>query len=67
MFLYKIEAEGEGFPRSLVIVIAEHEEGAFAAADQLLEKSAGRQVEATHLAIVEKKRLEKGNGYTIQL
>ena len=66
MFLYRLEAKGKGFPDSIVIVLAETEEAAFQAADGLLEKNAAGLIEVEQIAIVEKKRVEAGNGYVIE-
>src|SRR4051812_21185360 len=62
MFLYRMEAKGKGFPDSIVVVLAESEEAAFKEADGLLEKNAVGLIEVGDIAIVEKKRVEAGNG-----
>jgi len=67
MFLYKLEASGQGFPPSQVIVVAADEEAAFLAADALLEKNALGFIEVEQIALVEKKRLEASNGYVLEL
>jgi hypothetical protein len=66
MYLYKVEAKGKGFPDAHVIVLAEDEEKAFTAAEDLLQKSALGFIEVTEIAIVEKKRAEKANGYVLE-
>ncbi|KEO83947.1 DUF3906 family protein [Tumebacillus flagellatus] len=66
MYLYKLEAKGKGFPDAFVIVLAEDEEGAFQAADQLLQRNALGLIEVSEIAIVEKKRAEKANGYVLE-
>lgn len=66
MFLYRLEAQGEGFAPSVVIVVAEDEEQAFQQAEGLLERNALGFIQITDIAIVEKKRIEKGSGYVIE-
>jgi len=66
MYLYKLEARGKGFPESTLILVAENEEAAFAAADDVLQKNALAIIEIEDIALVEKKRIEKGNGYVIE-
>lgn len=67
MFLYRLEATGKGFAPSKVIVLAESEEGAFQAAEALLERNALGLIEVEEFALVEKKRVESGNGYVIEI
>lgn len=66
MYLYKLEARGKGFSDAFVIVLAEHEEEAFQAADQLLQRNALGLIEVKEIAIVEKKRAEQANGYVLE-
>jgi len=66
MFLYRLEASGQGFPSSQVVVVAEDEEQAFQAAESLLERNAHGLIQIKDIAIVEKKRLEKGSGYILE-
>ncbi|PWK11251.1 uncharacterized protein DUF3906 [Tumebacillus permanentifrigoris] len=67
MYLYKLEAKGKGFSDAHVIVLAEDEEKAFAAADELLQRNALALIEVQEIAIVEKKRAEKANGYVVEV
>lgn len=66
MFLYRLEAKGQGFRDATVIVAAEDEEQAFQQAEGLLQKNALGLVQVEEFALVEKKRLEKGSGYVIE-
>lgn len=66
MFLYRLEARGDGFADSTVIVIADGEEQAFTQAQALLERNALGLITIVEFAIVEKKRLEPGNGYAVE-
>lgn len=66
MFLYRLEARGDGFADSTVIVIADGEEQAFTQAQALLERNALGLITIAEFAIVEKKRLEPGNGYVVE-
>ncbi|ARU61870.1 hypothetical protein CBW65_13140 [Tumebacillus avium] len=66
MFLYRLEAKGKGFPDSQLFVLAEDEEGAFASAEALLERSALGLITIDEFAIIEKKRAEKGSGYVVE-
>ncbi|MEO3944178.1 DUF3906 family protein [Gorillibacterium sp. CAU 1737] len=65
MFLYKLEA---AMPEQTVpvVVLAETDEGAFAAADELLHRHFVASPEVKELAIVEKKRVAKGAGYVLE-
>lgn len=66
MFLYKFEAKGKGFPRSVIVVMAESDVSAFEAADALLERNALGLIEIEEMALVEKKRAEKSSGFVIE-
>lgn len=66
MFLYRLEASGQGFPASQVVVVAEDEEQAFQAAESLLERNALGLIQIKDMAIVEKKRVDKGSGYVLE-
>lgn len=65
MFLYKLEA---ALPEQVVpvVVLAESDEGAFAAAEELLHRHFVVSPEVKELAIVEKKRVAKGAGYVLE-
>ena len=67
MFLYRLEARGEGFADSTVIVLADGEEQAFTQAEALLERGALGLIKIAEFAIVEKKRAEAGSGYAIEM
>jgi hypothetical protein len=53
VFLYRLEAQGEGFDDSTVIVLADGEKQAFSQAEALLEKSALGLIKITEFAVVE--------------
>jgi len=65
MFLYKLEAKTEGglLP---VVVLAETDEKAFAAAESQLIRHFVAPPGIKELVIVEKKRAEKGAGYVLE-
>ncbi|GAB2700130.1 DUF3906 family protein [Paenibacillus thermoaerophilus] len=66
MFMYRVEAELEDKSVALV-VIAESDAAAFAHAEVTLEKYYIAPPKVRSMAVIEKKRIEKGAGYVIEL
>ncbi|MCI3923859.1 DUF3906 family protein [Paenibacillus sp. TRM 82003] len=65
MFLYKIEcvtSKGE----STAILVADSDEAAFAAVEVHLTRHYIAKPDVDSMALVEKKRIEKGSGYIIE-
>ncbi|MGG6313443.1 DUF3906 family protein [Paenibacillus macerans] len=64
MYLYRLESETSAGPLAIVIA-AEGEERAFAAAEEHLQRHFLPAPEVIELTIVEKKRITPGVGYVI--
>lgn len=65
MFLYKIEIELLD-KMAYLILLAETDETAFSVVESHVTRHFIKQPEIRSIAIVEKKRLEAGNGYVIE-
>lgn len=65
MYLYKLEVE---LPNQLtyVIIVADSDEKAFEYVEPVVAKHFIATPEMTSVSIIEKKRIEKGNGYVIE-
>ncbi|MDF2922862.1 MAG: hypothetical protein K0R57_1776 [Paenibacillaceae bacterium] len=65
MFLYKIEIQMESQHASLIL-LADSDESAFGYVEGHLARHYVKAPKVLELAIVEKKRVEKGSGYVIE-
>lgn len=66
MFLYKIDAAMED-KNACIVVLADSDEAAFNYVEGHLARHYVRMPTVRELAIVEKKRVEKGSGYVIDV
>ncbi|MEC2346516.1 DUF3906 family protein [Paenibacillus barengoltzii] len=66
MYLYRLEADTSAGPFTIVIA-ADGEEKAFAAAEEHLQRQVLPAPTITELTIVEKKRLVPGAGYVVAI
>jgi hypothetical protein len=66
VFLYKIEIRHEDGDSSTVVVIAESDEKAFSSAENQLDRHFIKPKKAIEIAMIEKKRAEKGSGFVIE-
>ncbi|GJM78459.1 DUF3906 family protein [Paenibacillus timonensis] len=64
MYLYRLEADTSAGP-FVIIIAAEGEEQAFAAAEEHLQRQVLPAPVVTELSIVEKKRIVPGAGYVV--
>ncbi|MFC4769325.1 DUF3906 family protein [Effusibacillus consociatus] len=66
MFLYRLEAKGEGFPPVSVILLAESDDKAFTYAQEQIEKDFLGSIVIEDFVLIQKKRVSPGEGYTVE-
>jgi hypothetical protein len=66
VFLYKIQIRHENGDSSTVVVMAENDEKAFSSAENQLDRHFVKPKKALEIAMIEKKRADKGSGYVIE-
>ncbi|WP_018130424.1 DUF3906 family protein [Effusibacillus pohliae] len=66
MFLYRLEASGQGFPPLSVIVLAESDEQAFLHAQAQIERDFLGSIAIQEFVLVQKKPVVAGQAYTVE-
>lgn len=66
MFLYKIQIQHEDGDLSTVVVMADSDEKAFTYAENQLERFFLPPKKTVEIAMIEKKRADRGSGYVIE-